>query len=152
MKNSLETEKDLKEFYETGNVQTARAVLKDHFAGNLEYTTAAQDLVTRVTVMVNEGRLVPNLASPLIASVVVNSRKGKHPQTWRLASDAVYALRTLAENPELVKFGYNQYKIEELANQFNKRFADREYSIGRFTYTCPRTKKTLAVNPVQKAA
>jgi hypothetical protein len=150
MKNSLETEKDLKEFYETGDVQTARAIIKDHFAGNLEYTTAARDLVTRVATMVNEGKLVPNLASPLITSVVVNSRKTdeKNPQTWRWASDAQYALRILAETPDFVELGYDQAKIEELANHFNKKYADREYNIGGFSYTSPKTGEIVRINPI----
>ncbi len=125
MKNSLETEKDLREFYKTGDVEIARGILKDHFAGNLEYATAAQDLVTKVAIMNKEGRLDSELAGPLLASVVVDPRDRSNPRTWRWSSDAVYALRILAEN-----FAeYDHKRLGELKSAFNSLYSDMEYRI-----------------------
>lgn len=143
---NLETEKQFKDLYKTRNLDIAWSILDNYFEGKLS-STAAQDLVTAVNSIVNS-KNTEECADILEAIVTVQRTKDpRNPQTWRWASDAQYALRILGE-----KFGYYPERIEELANQFNKRFADREYSIGRFSYTCPRTKKTLTVDPVQKAA
>jgi len=146
-KSSLEVEEQFKELYETGNLKIAHSILKDHFKGNLIYATAAQDLVTRVNIMANEGRANPRECASVLISVVLDSRERdeKNPQTWRWVSDAVYALRTLAENPL-----YPRYDIERMATAFNNGYADREYSIGRFSYTCPKTKEIICINPKQK--
>jgi hypothetical protein len=146
------TEKKLDDLYKSGNLEIAGAILKDYLAGNLEYSAAAQDLVTRIAAMAKEGRLNPQLCAPVLASVVVDPRNKDNPQTWRWAADAQYALRTLAETPEFAELGYDQSAIEGLANHFNEHFADREYSIGRFNFTSPKTKEIVTINPVQKAA
>jgi hypothetical protein len=145
------TEKKLDDLYRTRDVSIAWSILDDYDAGKTSFT-AAQDLITRITTMVRDGRVnftssperTKKYAEVLEAMVITKSGA----QAWKRTADAQYALRILAETPDFAELGYDQSKIEELANHFNKKHADREYSIGGFSYTSPKTGEIIKISPM----
>ncbi|MBW2965829.1 hypothetical protein KY342_01855 [Candidatus Woesearchaeota archaeon] len=146
-KSDLEIKKEFEELYKTKDLKIAWDILDEHFERKTKYSTLAQDLITTINSMV-DSQNTEKCAEILEAIITVpRKRDPRNPQIYRWSADAVYSLRTLAENPLL---DYNQTKIETLANEFNEKFSDKEYSIGRFSYTSPKTKEIVYINPRQK--
>ena len=149
------TEKKLDELYSTRDVQIAWSILDDYNAGRAS-STAAQDLITRITTMVREKRISftsnPERTKKYAEILEAIATTQLKVQTWRRTADARYALRTLAETPDFAELGYDQSRIEELARDFNKNYADNEYRISGFSYTCPKTKKVVHIDIMDRAA